>query len=592
MKEDGSELSTQDISDGYTATKPADPTPVAGKSFSFWTTDPTATEDSTPFSFNTPITGNITLKPVFGATVYTVTYVSAPQSVAADTFTVNSIASYSLPEPTKTGLTFVAWYTDSALTTEASVADATTLENKTLYAKWTAKVTFDPRNGESPIESDPRTYNVDTASAVKPADPTNTGATFLGWYTGTVSGSGASETVTYSTEYDFTSKVTSDITLYAKWDFVMHNVTYVSVPKDVPAGTATEFKEIEGIPTLPTLSKSGLTFVGWTDDENFTLTTTPLSSVPANTSTDVTLYAIWKVGVTFMKDTGSTTSYVVYGGALTKPTDPTKAGLTFGGWYTGTMDAEGNEILDEPYDFDNTNTNKVTRSFDLYPKWNVDISGLSTYLASLPTGTKESPNVLPAIEGLTASNWTDIATALNANSTKYVDLSATTIPDGVTDMQGGFSGCTSLVAAPVIPSGVTNMWQCFKDCTNLVTAPAIPNSVTNMYGCFNFCTSLVSAPEIPDGVISLESCFYYCTSLVTASEIPNSVTNMVNCFFYCTSLTGEIIINAEITNTSGWSNTFFLVPNTVTIKVKSDAVKNAITSAEGGEGLSNISLMN
>ena len=113
-----------------------------------------------------------------------------------------------------------------------------------------------------------------------------------------------------------------------------------------------------------------------------------------------------------------------------------------------------------------------------------------------------------------------------------------------------------------------------------------------MYGCFNFCTSLVSAPEIPDGVISLESCFYYCTSLVTASEIPNSVTNMVNCFYYCTSLTGEIIINAEITSTSGWSNTFFLVPNTVAIKVKSDAVKNAITSAEGGEGLSNISLMN
>ena len=104
-----------------------------------------------------------------------------------------------------------------------SIAEGTT-GNTTLYAKWTAKVTFDPRNGGSTIESDPITYN-GTAASVKPANPTKTHASFVGWYTGTESG----DTVTYSSEYSFMSAVTENITLYAKWDST--EITWVS-----PAG--------------------------------------------------------------------------------------------------------------------------------------------------------------------------------------------------------------------------------------------------------------------------------------------------------------------------------------------------------------------
>ena len=44
-------------------------------------------------------------------------------------------------------------------------------------------------------------------TAQKPADPTRSGYKFLGWYTDSK----------YTESYDFSAKITDDITLYAKW---------------------------------------------------------------------------------------------------------------------------------------------------------------------------------------------------------------------------------------------------------------------------------------------------------------------------------------------------------------------------------------
>lgn len=47
----------------------------------------------------------------------------------------------------------------------------------------------------------------DGNKATKPADPTENGWTFGGWYTDTA----------FATAYDFNTAVTADLTLYAKW---------------------------------------------------------------------------------------------------------------------------------------------------------------------------------------------------------------------------------------------------------------------------------------------------------------------------------------------------------------------------------------
>jgi uncharacterized repeat protein (TIGR02543 family) len=64
-------------------------------------------------------------------------------------------------------------------------------------------ITFNTRGGNAIAAQ----HILSGETAIEPADPTKENATFLGWY--------ANEALL--TEYDFSSSVTSDITLYAKW---------------------------------------------------------------------------------------------------------------------------------------------------------------------------------------------------------------------------------------------------------------------------------------------------------------------------------------------------------------------------------------
>jgi uncharacterized repeat protein (TIGR02543 family) len=70
-------------------------------------------------------------------------------------------------------------------------------------------VTFD--SGEAATTVAPQSLLAGAGElAVQPADPVWEGYTFKGWYTEN----------TYTTAYDFSTPVTADITLYAKWDIV------------------------------------------------------------------------------------------------------------------------------------------------------------------------------------------------------------------------------------------------------------------------------------------------------------------------------------------------------------------------------------
>ena len=110
-------------------------------------------------------------------------------------------------DPTKTNFKFAGWYCDSALS-EAYDFSTPVLSNITLYAKWTAEsgtftVTFNS-NGGSAVPA--QTVKAGE-KAVKPANPTKSGSTFSGWYSDAA----------LTTQYNFNSAVTANVTLYAKW---------------------------------------------------------------------------------------------------------------------------------------------------------------------------------------------------------------------------------------------------------------------------------------------------------------------------------------------------------------------------------------
>lgn len=149
----------------------------------------------------------------------------------------------------------------------------------------------------------------------------------------------------------------------------------------------------------------------------------------------------------------------------------------------------------------------------------VAISNLSTYLAAKPANDAGSAYKIK-ITGLTTANYNDISKALTANSSKFIDLSATTLPGGITDMSSCFENCTSLVQAPAIPNSVTVMAHCFGSCTSLKQA-SVPNSVTNMFYCFYDCTSLNAVQINTTKCTSWDSCFYNCPS-ITSITVPDA----------------------------------------------------------------------
>ena len=87
----------------------------------------------------------------------------------------------------------------------------------------TFTITFNSLGGSS-VESQSVVINSNVTS---PEEPTKTGYDFLGWYTSTDDGA------TLDTEFDFESPITSDITLYAKWQYTVVT-TIISLDTEGP----------------------------------------------------------------------------------------------------------------------------------------------------------------------------------------------------------------------------------------------------------------------------------------------------------------------------------------------------------------------
>lgn len=243
-------------------------------------------------------------------------------------------------------------------------------------------------------------------------------------------------------------------------------------------------------------------------------------------------------------------------------------------------------------------------------KKGLSVDDLSSYISSLPPGSKSAPNVIPPIIGLTSSTnlKTAITDILQANRLKYIDLSATQLPDGI-NMEGAFfkelSGAKvipNLIKAPKLPASVTaanDSLSCiFSTCTNLAEAPEIPEGVKSLNAAFQWCYSLTTAPEIPDSAEILSGCFDHgsgtsslthgsvaspLTAGRTAITIPDGVTNMFKCFNNCTALQ-DVDIIVKGTSVTDWTKAFQGIDSAtqhVTVQVPNYCVKQAIESAAG-----------
>ena len=200
---DGESISTQTIDRGGKFTKPAAPS-KENHTFAGWYNG----DEKFDFDADTTNAPNVLeLVAKWDINQYTVKFVSEHGSFADQTIEHGKPIGTGKPTiPTVEGFTFDGWYADENRTIEFDFSTPIT-SNTTVYAKWTAKdyeVSFITEHGNAPTSQNVP-YN---GTASDPGKLTAEGYTFIGWYTDH----------TCTTEFNFSTPITGDTKVYAKWE--------------------------------------------------------------------------------------------------------------------------------------------------------------------------------------------------------------------------------------------------------------------------------------------------------------------------------------------------------------------------------------
>lgn len=298
------------------------PIEVEGYSFVGWY------NNDVLFNISTPIRGNLTLTAMYEINEYTLTFDTdggTPVSDITADYATNIVAPAA---PTKEGYTFTGW---SPVLPETMPAG-----NQTYTATWTANdytITFDVDGGSS-IESLTQAYGSELVLPV----PTKDGFNFVGWFTD----------VDKTIPFEATTMPLGNTTLYALWqDASLTSIVIFEVNGGSEiAPVVVNNGEAVVKPVDPT--RDEYTFIGWYSDDSLEV----VYDFDTLISTDLTLYAKWELNVysiSFDPNGGSGDIQVksaVHGYALVeseRPTQPTRDGYSFVGWFDTNATSGGNE---------------------------------------------------------------------------------------------------------------------------------------------------------------------------------------------------------------------------------------------------------
>ncbi|MFA5536050.1 MAG: InlB B-repeat-containing protein, partial [Bacillota bacterium] len=372
-----------------TVTAPANPT-KEGYTFKGWYSDVGLT---TPYTFTTMPAEDLVLYAKWEINQYTISFESDGGSTVA-AITQGYGSTITAPaNPTKAGYTFVGW--------SAAIPTTMPAENITLKAQWKINqytITFDS-NGGSAVESITRDYGTTVAA---PANPTKEGYSFKGWYSD----------AELTTPYTFTIIPAEDLTLYAKWEINQYTITFDSDGGSAVDPITQNYNTAITVPADPT--KEGYIFVGWS-------TAIPPTMPAAN----ITLTAQWKANqytITFDSNGGSAVASITqdYGTTVVAPSNPTKKGYAFKGWY---IDTE----LTIPYTF----TTMAAENITLTARWGTVGGGSSDESGKGTTNPTETAKVEVEVAGNVVTATTTVEATADSSGTTTVAVSQSQIGDAI-----------------------------------------------------------------------------------------------------------------------------------------------------------------
>lgn len=294
-----------------------------------------------------------------------------------------------LPTVSRTGYTFVGWFDTSAASggTQATTTTKVT-GTKTWYARWSINsytFTFDKNGGNTPSATTiTKEYN--TAIGTLPTCTRNADNTYMysfaGWFDTSASSGG--------TQLTTATKVTSNKTWYARWTSTYKNYTVTwNGNGGTPSQSSSSFYYNDALGTLPTATRTGYTFKGWSTSASGSVNVSTTTKVTGN----VTYYAVWQINsytLTVTAGTGGTVSgggTYNYGATATLKATPS-AGYHFVKWSDGNTNASRTVTV--------TGNATYTATFEQDPYLNLDKTSLTFEAAGGTQTVKVTSNV----------NWT------------------------------------------------------------------------------------------------------------------------------------------------------------------------------------------
>ena len=246
--------------------------------------------------------------------------------------------------PTREGYKFLGWYEGDK---EFDLKKSNIYEDTTLTAKW-EKVNHEKYNVKFVLKGkDIPSQEVEFDSQAKePTIEAIEGFEFDGWYTDS----------DFKNEFDFSSPIKSNLTLYARWKKKKYTVSFMLEGENIP-NQEVEFDSQAKEPTIE--AKEGLEFDGWYTDKEFNNKfnfSDPIKN-------ELSLYARWnkkKYTVSFVLEGKDIPSQEVeFNSQAAEPKVDPKDGFEFDGWYT-------DKEFKNKFNF----SDPIKNELNLYARWN------------------------------------------------------------------------------------------------------------------------------------------------------------------------------------------------------------------------------
>jgi uncharacterized repeat protein (TIGR02543 family) len=498
----GSTVDSLSVNYNSTATKPSDPTKM-GYTFDGWYIDAIL---NTPFLFTTLITGDTVL---YAKWTMNLTYtaglngtIDGQPSVTQSVYQgLSGTAVTAIPN---TGYVFDKWNDNNTNATRTDENVQSPISVTASFVKEVYTVSFESNGAGTTIPNQTIAYQ---ETVTRPEDPVRTGYTFDGWYSD----------ASLNTPFVFTTSITGNTVLYAKWQIKEYTLNYTAGPNGTidgqPSVTQSVYQGLSGT-AVTALPNTGYVFEKWSDNNTNATRTDENVQGPISVTANF-VKEVYTVSFTSNGGSAVPSQNVPYNEYANAPTSfPTLDGYSFVGWYS-------DSDLNNSFNFVNT---PITENTTLFAKWII-----------VPLG---APVIQLAVAGDSniSITWSSVDTATqyhvfqSTTSGSYGVMPTISVSDSVYSYQatGLTNGTTYYFVVSAVNAGGDGVDSIEVSATPK-TVPQAPTNVTATAG--NGSASIHFTPPTDNGGSPITGYKIIWTSeslTVTETSTPITITGLTN----------------------------------------------------------------